>query len=138
ASAMACTWRVFCPEQSRKKSVNAGVCRRSSTTTSSAFLSSAARTAFAISPVSFFVAVEGRRLAVLRVLAMQLICRPVHRSLGNGGIQPVLEDVCFDERRDEAGDRLRAPQPIAHESGGNLWRPRLEQEDHRSRAGRYR
>ena len=38
ASAIACTWRVFCPEQSRKKSVNAGVCRRSSTTTSDGLL----------------------------------------------------------------------------------------------------
>ena len=46
-----CTCRVFWPEHSRKKSVNAGVWRRSSTTTSSAFLSSAACTAFAISPV---------------------------------------------------------------------------------------
>src|SRR4029450_8228590 len=104
----ACTCRVFCPEQSRKKSVNAGVCRRSSTTTSSAFLSSAARTAFAMSPVSRLVAVEGRRLSVLRVLAMQLICRLVHRSFGGDGIQPVLKDVRFDQRRDEAGDRLRA------------------------------
>ena len=39
-----------------KKSVNAGVLRRSSTTTSTAFLSSAARTALATSPVNRFFA----------------------------------------------------------------------------------
>src|SRR3954462_12951031 len=93
---MACTWRVFWPEQSRKKSVNAGVCRRSSTTTSIAFLSRAARTAFPISPVSRFFEVVGRFLSVL---AMQLVCRSARRDAGE--IHPVLVNVLFDERRDE-------------------------------------
>src|SRR5215204_470409 len=98
---MACTWRVFWPEHSRKKSVNAGVCRRSSTTTSIAFLSSAAFTAFAISPVSFFLGVLGRFFSVL---AMQL----------KGPIQRVLVNMALDQRRHEPRDRFAAREPRAH------------------------
>src|SRR3954468_16251367 len=117
---MAWTWRVFWPEQSRKKSVNAGVWRRSRTTTSWAFLSSAAFTAFAMSPVSFFFAAARGFFSALAI------------------VETVLMDVGFDERRQETGERLAALQPRADRGRRHVGSRRLEQEDQRARVGSRR
>src|SRR5262245_27947541 len=103
ASAMAFTCRVFCPEHNTKKSVNAGVLRRSSSTTSDAFFSRAARTTRPISPVSLLGV---RRFSVF---VMQVICR---KGSDAGGIQPVLRDVPLDGSRHEAVNRPALGKPF--------------------------
>src|SRR5438270_8812517 len=115
ASAIAWTWRVFCPEHNTKKSVNAGVCRRSSTSASSAFLSSAACTAAETSagslPLLRDFALDAVRI-VSSDFAMQLFCP----------VQAVFEDVCFDEQRNQTGDRLAALQTLADDRGRDVRR----------------
>src|SRR5436190_10621616 len=114
---MAWTCRVFCPEQRTKKSVKAGVWRRSRTTTSIACLASAAFTVLPMSAGSaawapsrgfFFEAGRG----FFSALAMQVICR--------SGIEMVLTDMRVDQRRHEPGERRAAPQPIAHQRRGDV------------------
>src|SRR5262245_15523906 len=115
ASAIAFTCRVLMPEHRTKKSVNAGVFRRSRTTTSCAFLSRAARTARDTSVGTFllrfgaFAALAAvgpfatpLSSAVVRfrsVLAMQVICLGSERGLV---VQRVLMNVLLDCRRHDA------------------------------------
>src|SRR3954454_18695735 len=133
ASAIACTCRAFCPEHNRKKSVNAGVCRRSSTTTSPAFLSSAARTAFAMSPVSLLVLVVRR----FSVFAMQLVCRSrVRLDADVPAIQPVLMDVSFDGMWNEAADTLAAKQLFANAGRRHIRGLRFDKQNRRSSVSR--
>src|SRR5262245_15373874 len=121
---MACTCRVFWPEHRTKKSVNAGVCRRSSTSASSAFLSSAGWTAAEMSAGSL-PRLRDFAVDAVRILssdfAMQLFCP----------VQTVFDDVRFDEGRDQTGDRLTPLEALANAGRRYVGRGRLQQMNQR-------
>src|SRR5215470_10395776 len=116
ASAIARIWRALLPEQIRKWSVKPAAFRRSSTTMSAAFLSSAARTAASID--------FGRRVVLVRrsVLAMQPACRGCRSVVALsalrrcGRVKPVLLNVLPDGIGNEAGDRFAAGAAFANRS----------------------
>ena len=139
----------------QKKSVKAGVLRRSRTTTSDAFLSSAARTALPTSPVHFSCRLSraSDAVAVCRfsVFVMQVICR---KWSGAFSIETVLHDVPLDGGGNESGDRLavasRLRMPVDDTSGVGAStrkmlgecergsRPRLRPPDGHAISGRQR
>src|ERR671939_512029 len=116
-SAIARICRALVPEQMRKKSVKPAALRKSSTTTSVAFLSPAARTALSTC--------FGRRWDLRRfsVFAMQPACRGVVRSVGAPPprrcrrVKSVLLNVLLHRRRHQAGDRLAVGNPPPDRSG---------------------
>src|SRR5215216_6412373 len=98
--------RGFVPVQITKKSVNPPAFRRSSTTTSTAFLSSVAPTA-PITLLGSFEAVFRRRATFLGALVFAM--QAVYRS-----IQMVFVNVPRHRGRDQFIDRHAARQPLAN------------------------
>src|SRR5258705_5681942 len=126
-SVTALIWRGFVPVQITKKSVKPPAFRRSSTTTSIAFLSSAARTAPAtlfgnLGGVFFLVAAVVATLLVFKplVLAMQIVYR---------SIQMMSEDMPRDGCGNEIVNRLASGEPLANRSGGDVVRLRLHEKN---------
>src|SRR3954471_7521424 len=117
ASAMARICRELLPEQMTKKSVKPAAARRSSSTTSVAFLSSAAVNASDTS--------EGIRLVLRRrsVFAMQPACRRDARRIeraapgSNRRVKAVLFNVLLHGGGNESDDRLAVHAP-APDGGG--------------------
>src|SRR4030095_3048420 len=106
-----------------KKSVNPPVFRRSSTTTSSAFLSQTAVTAAATSlGRRGFLLSPGRVVFVLRalVVAMQVAYRTV---------EMVVHDVPGDGVRNQIVDRWARVQPRADHRGRNIAGPCFDEND---------
>src|SRR3954464_4431482 len=116
-SAMARICRALVPEQIRKWSVNPAALRRSSTTRSFAFLSSAAATA---APISF-----GSRVGLRRdsALAMQPACLGIRRRVVRAParehrrVKSVLFNMLAHAKVDHPGDRMAGDAALADGSG---------------------
>src|SRR5258706_7260557 len=126
-SVIALICRGFVPVQITKKSVKPPAFRRSGTTTSIAFLSSAARTA----PATLFGNFGGVFFLVAAVVATLLVFKPlvftmqvVYRS-----IQMVSEDMPCDGRGNEIVNRLAGGEPFANRRGGDVVRLRFHEKN---------
>src|SRR4029450_1387605 len=124
---MAVICRAFAPVQMTKKSVKPPVLRRSSTTTSSAFLSQTAITAaatslgrrgFLVSPARLVFVLRGRSRPL--VVAMQAAYRP---------IEMMVHDVPGDGVRHEVVDRLTRAEPRADHRRRNVARASFDEND---------
>src|SRR6266850_5013474 len=129
---MALICRGFVPVQMTKKSVKPAALRRSSTTRSIAFLSSAARTAPAtllgnLGGAFFFVALSLCVATLLDPLVFAM--QAAYRS-----IQTVFDDVPRDRRRHEIVNRLRRGQPLADLRRRDVARRRVHQKNARRTA----